>query len=59
MDEPQVWTIIGIFAATMASVVTLTVTTIRAMIGRLEVKVDALDRDLGAITKQLLGFDRK
>jgi len=69
MSEPQVWTLIGVFAASLFAVLTLLSTlfvrVIRAEIGRLDVKFDALggridnlDRDVQALVRHTFGIDR-
>ncbi len=73
MTEPQVWGLIGVFAAALFGmftiVSTLFIRVIRAeigglrseMLGRfdlLEQRVDGLDRDVQALVKHTFGLDR-
>ncbi len=69
MSEPQVWTLIGVFAASMFGLITLVSTmfvqVVRSEIGRLDSKFDAvntrldnLDRDVQALVKHTFGLDR-
>lgn len=73
MTEPQVWTLIGVFAAAMFGLITIVSTlfvhVVRAEIGRLDVKIDGLDakigarmdnldRDVQALVKHTFGIDR-
>ncbi|GAA1797717.1 hypothetical protein GCM10009749_01580 [Agromyces neolithicus] len=73
MNEPQVWTLIGVFAAALFGVITLVATmfvrVIRSEIGGLrgEIiaelagvnrRIDALDRDVQALVKHTFGIDR-
>lgn len=69
MTEPQVWTLIGVFAAAMFGLLgivsTLFVNTVRAEIRRLDgrfdnlnTKVDNLDRDVQALMRHTFGIDR-
>lgn len=73
MTEPQVWVLIGVFAAAIMGmftiVSTLFIRVIRAEIGglrgemngrfdRLEQRVDGLDRDVRALVKHTFGLDR-
>ncbi|PRB05047.1 hypothetical protein [Microbacterium sp. MYb64] len=57
MTEPQVWTLIGVFAAIMLGGMTLMTTlltrVVRSEIGRLEVKFDALDREVSNLARRL------
>ena len=70
MTEPQVWTLIGVFAAGLFGMLTLMSTmflnVIKAEIGglrgemsalesRLSAKIDALDRDVQAIARHVFG----
>jgi hypothetical protein len=72
MTEPQVWTLIGVFAAALFGVLTLMSTmflrVIRAEIGglraemgaefgRVHDKIDSLDRDVQALTKRIYGVE--
>ncbi|MCW3493131.1 hypothetical protein [Microbacterium sp. SSM24] len=73
MTEPQVWTLIGVFAAAMLGVLTLVSTlfinVVRSEIGglrsefrsefrRFEDKLDNLDRDVQALMRHTFGIDR-
>lgn len=73
MTEPQVWVLIGVFAASIFGmftiVSTLFIRVIRAEISgldakmqgrfdRLEQRVDGLDRDVQALVKHTFGLDR-
>jgi hypothetical protein len=73
MTEPQVWVLIGVFAAAIFGmftiVSTLFIRVIRSeigglrseMLGRfdlLEQRVDGLDRDVQALVKHTFGLDR-
>lgn len=57
MTEPQVWPLIGVFAAIMLGGMTLMTTlltrVVRSEIGRLEVKFDALDREVSNLARRL------
>lgn len=61
MTEPQAWTLIGVFAAALFSMLTLISTmflnVIRAEIGglesRLTAKIEILDRDVQAIARRV------
>lgn len=73
MTEPQVWTLIGVFAAALFGmftiVSTLFIRVIRAeisglrgeMVARFDLlgqRVDGLDRDVQALVKHTFGLDR-
>lgn len=69
MTEPQVWTLIGVFAAVMFGMLTIVSTlfirVVRAEIGglriefrRFEDKLDNLDRDVQALMRHTFGIDR-
>lgn len=73
MTEPQVWTLIGVFAAALFGMVTIVSTlfirVIRAeisglrgeMVARFDLlgqRVDGLDRDMQALVKHTFGLDR-
>jgi len=73
MNEPQVWTLIGVFAAGMFGMITVVSTmfvrVVRGEIGglRAEIKGDiaelrseirSLDRDVNALMKHTFGIDR-
>lgn len=63
MNEPQVWTLIGVFAAGLFGMLTLMssmfLRVLKAEIGGLEArltgKIDALDRDVQAIARHVFG----
>lgn len=73
MTEPQVWVLIGVFAAAIFGMFTIVsslfLRVIRTEIGslgarmegrfdRLEQRVDGLDRDVQALVKHTFGIDR-
>lgn len=62
MTEPQVWTLIAVFATMtfgmMTLVSTMFVRVVRSEIGRLESKIDNLDRDVRTLVKHTFGVDR-
>ncbi|WP_022888805.1 hypothetical protein [Agromyces italicus] len=73
LNEPQVWTLIGVFAAALFGVITLVTTMfvrvirseigglrgeILAEIGVVSRRIDALDRDVQALVKHTFGIDR-
>ena len=62
VTEPQVWTLIGVFAAAMASMITLTLLVVRHSIGELRAEVGQLRSEvageLRAIHLRLDGLDR-
>jgi len=69
MTEPQVWTMIGLFAAIFIGMLTIVSTlfihVVRSEIGRLDVRfdamngrIDSLDRDVQALVKHTFGIDR-
>jgi len=69
VTEPQVWTLIGVFAAAMFGMITIVstlfVSVVRAEIGRLDGRFDALttrmdnlDRDVQALMRHTFGIDR-
>lgn len=62
MNEPQVWTLIGVFAAAMFGMITIVSTlfvrVVRSEIGRLGDKLDGLDRDVQALMRHTFGIDR-
>jgi hypothetical protein len=63
VTEPQVWTLIGVFAAGLFGMLTLMssmfLRVLKAEIGGLEArltgKIDALDRDVQALTRHVFG----
>ncbi|PVW04083.1 hypothetical protein DEA06_11900 [Microbacterium sp. Gd 4-13] len=66
MTEPQVWTLIGVFAAMMFGMLTIVSTlfvrVLRVEIGSLRTemtsRIDNLDRDVQALVKHTFGIDR-
>ena len=66
MNEPQVWTVIRVFAASLIGMVTIVSTlfihVLRSEIGRLETNVDdrfdSLDRDVHALMRRTFVIDR-
>lgn len=62
VTEPQVWTLIGVFAAAMFGMITIVSTlfirVLRSELGRLESKLDNLDRDVQALMRHTFGIDR-
>ena len=62
MTEPQVWTVIGVFATALFGMLTIVSTlfvhVVRSEIGRIDVKIDNLDRDVQALMRHTFGFDR-
>ncbi len=66
VTEPQVWTLIGVFAAAVFGMLTIVSTmfihVVKAEFGRvdenLSVKLDALDRDVQALYRHTFGIDR-
>lgn len=62
MTEPQVWTLIAVFATAMFGTLTLISTmfvrVVRSEIGKLESKIDNLDRDVQALIRHTFGVDR-
>ena len=66
MNDAQIWTIIGIFAATMGTMITLVMMTINAKLGQFEAKLgqfgtklEILDRDVQTLTRRAFGADRE
>lgn len=70
LNDAQIWTVIGVFAAAMASVISLVIMTINAKLGRFEVKfgaqlaainsrLDVMDKDIHALMKHTFGIDRE
>ena len=61
MNEPQVWTLIGVFAAGMSAVIGLTVglvlrvvtTEINALRNEMNIRFDHLDRDVQALVQRV------
>ncbi|MBW1638815.1 hypothetical protein G3H63_06915 [Microbacterium resistens] len=62
MSEPQVWVLIGVFAAAMFGMITVVSTmfihVLKAEIGSLRTEIRALDRDVSALYRHVLGIDR-
>ncbi|MFL2000617.1 MULTISPECIES: hypothetical protein [unclassified Microbacterium] len=66
VTEPQVWTLIGVFAAMMFGMLTIVSTlfvrVLRVEIGSLRTemtsRIDNLDRDVQALVKHTFGIDR-
>ena len=66
MSEPQVWTLIGVFAAAMFGMITIVSTLfvhvvrseIRGLDAKLTVRIDNLDRDVQALMRHTFGIDR-
>lgn len=72
LTEPQIWTLIGVFAAAIFGMITIVMTsfhrTLIASIEKLEIKIDALDskftskidaldRDVQALSRNVFGTD--
>lgn len=66
MNEPQVWTLIGVFAGAMFGMITIVSTLfvhvvrseIRGLGTELTARIDSLDRDVRALMKHAFGIDR-
>ena len=65
VTEPQVWVLIGVFAAAIGSMITLVIMTMNAKFKAVEVKfdlvidrLDRLDGDVNALMKREFGIDR-
>ncbi|MBS1675180.1 MAG: hypothetical protein JSS74_14595 [Actinobacteria bacterium] len=62
MSEPQVWTLIGVFAAALFGMVTIVSTmfvrVLRAEVRTIHQRIDVLDRDVNALMKHTFGIDR-
>ncbi|MFS0853754.1 hypothetical protein [Microbacterium sp. 179-I 3D4 NHS] len=69
MNEPQVWVLIGVFAAGTIGMVTVVSTlfvqvlkseirTVHAGIDHLGDRIDHLDRDISAVFRHVFGIDR-
>jgi len=70
MNEPQVWTLIGVFAAALFGLITIVstlflrvvhseVSGLRAEIRAINDRLDHLDRDVNALMKHTFGIDRE
>ncbi|MBX3094584.1 MAG: hypothetical protein KF680_08635 [Cryobacterium sp.] len=72
MTEPQVWTLIGVFAAAIFGMITIVMTTfhrtltlsvekleikIDALDAKFTSKIDALDRDIQALSRHVFRTD--
>ena len=66
MNEPQVWTLIGVFAASMVALIGLVLRVVSAELGgfrreldalrgEMNVRFDHLDRDVQALTRHVFG----
>lgn len=57
LNEPQVWTLIGVFSAAMFGLIgvvsTMFIQVLRAEIGKISVQIDVLDRDVQAIARRV------
>jgi hypothetical protein len=57
VNEPQVWTLIGVFSAAMFGLIgivsTLFLQVLRAEIGKVSIQINALDRDVQAIARRV------
>lgn len=58
MDEPQVWTLIGVFAAIMLGVMTLMTTKFTAKFDGMDRKFDAIDAKFASMRLQMSHLDR-
>lgn len=67
MTEPQVWTLIGVFAAVMFGMITIVSTLfvnvvrseIRGLDATLTTRMDNLDRDIQSLMRHTFGIDRE
>ena len=67
MTEPQVWTLIGVFAAVMFGLITIVSTLfvnvvrseIRGLDAKLTTRMDNLDRDIQSLMRHTFGIDRE
>lgn len=65
LTEPQIWVLIGVFATAIFGMITIVMTafhrTLTLSIQRLELliesKIDALDRDIQALSRHVFGTD--
>lgn len=59
MNEPQVWTLIGVFAAALFGMITLISTMfvhiVRTEIRSVHQRIDRLDADVSALMKHIFG----
>lgn len=57
LNEPQVWTLIGVFSAAMFGLIgvvsTMFIQVLRAEIGKISVQIDVLDRDVQAVARRV------
>lgn len=62
MSEPQVWVLIGVFAAAIFGMITVVSTlfvhVIKTEIRSVHSRIDSLDRDVSALYRHVLGIDR-
>lgn len=62
MNEPQVWVLIGVFAAAVFGMIgvvsTLFIHVVRTEIRSVHARIDTLDRDVSALYRHVLGMDR-
>lgn len=62
MNEPQVWVLIGVFAATMFGMVTVVSTlfvhVVKTEIRSVHHRIDTLHRDVTALYRNTFGIDR-
>lgn len=62
MNEPQVWVLIGVFAASMFGMITVVSTlfvhVVRTEIRSVHRRIDTLDRDVTALYRNTFGIDR-
>jgi hypothetical protein len=63
LNEPQVWTMMGIFSATIFAMLGVVssqfIQILRAEIGRIGVSIDGIDRRMDGIDKRLDGIDKR
>ena len=62
MNEPQVWVLIGVFAASMFGMITVVSTlfvhVVRTEIRSVHRRIDTLDHDVTALYRNTFGIDR-
>ncbi|MGM7698340.1 hypothetical protein [Microbacterium sp. A84] len=62
MNEPQVWVLIGVFAAAIFGMLTIVSTlfihVMKAEFGSIHRRIDNLDRDVNALYRHSFGNDR-